>query len=90
MWSGSPSHLTAFLSFSVLLVLVRVVLTRRVTRIPLPPGPKTSWFGQVDLPKAYQWRTYADWKHIYGKVYHYALRIPPNARFRRVQATSST
>lgn len=34
--------------------------------LPLPPGPPTSWFGGVQLPKTYQWHVYAQWKEIYG------------------------
>lgn len=34
--------------------------------LPLPPGPKASWLGQVSLPQKYQWKTYAEWKKIYG------------------------
>lgn len=29
--------------------------------LPLPPGPKSSWFGSADLPTTYQWETYAKW-----------------------------
>ncbi|KAI0348497.1 cytochrome P450 [Trametopsis cervina] len=43
----------------------------------LPPGPKPSWFGTVDLPKQYQWKTYADWKEKYGDlIYIYVFGNP--------------
>lgn len=75
LWSGTASQLITFLSVSALLLLVRVIVTRRNPRAPLPPGPKTSWFGRVDLPKAYQWRTYASWKQTYGEILPYVLYI---------------
>ncbi|KAJ7070958.1 cytochrome P450 [Mycena amicta] len=37
--------------------------------LPLPPGPKTNWFGTVgDLPdlKVRPWLTYAQWKETFG------------------------
>lgn len=57
----------------VLLVVLFVVLVRRICLARaqyarLPPGPKSSWFGRVDLPKEYQWLTYAKWKALYGRV----------------------
>lgn len=36
-------------------------------RLPLPPGPKSSWLGKTSLPKTDQWKTYAEWKEIYGR-----------------------
>ena len=50
----------------LLAVLARRVLLARAQRTRLPPGPKASWFGAVDLPKEYQWLTYAKWKQLYG------------------------
>ncbi|KIP12415.1 hypothetical protein PHLGIDRAFT_498342 [Phlebiopsis gigantea 11061_1 CR5-6] len=58
-----------FLLLAVLLaVLARRALLARAQHTRLPPGPKASWFGAVDLPKEYQWLTYAKWKQLYGDV----------------------
>ncbi|EED83945.1 predicted protein [Postia placenta Mad-698-R] len=58
--------LAAFFAFFAFLYygLVR----QKSQRLPLPPGPKTSMFGSVDLPKTYPWKTYAQWKKTYGDV----------------------
>ncbi|KZT05964.1 cytochrome P450 [Laetiporus sulphureus 93-53] len=46
-------------------------------RLPLPPGPKTSWFGSVELPKTYPWKTYAEWRQNYGNlIYIYIFGNP--------------
>lgn len=74
LWSGYGSPVTTFLALSVILVLARVFLSRRTHCKPLPPGPKPDWLGRVDLPKSYQWRTYASWKPKYGKLRFNALR----------------
>jgi hypothetical protein len=39
---------------------------RKAKELPLPPGPKTSWFGGVQLPETHQWLTYARWKDTFG------------------------
>ncbi|KAJ7706095.1 cytochrome P450 [Mycena rosella] len=36
--------------------------------LPLPPGPKASWSGRVDLPRIRPWLTYAEWKDVYGDL----------------------
>ncbi|KAJ7492545.1 cytochrome P450 [Mycena latifolia] len=36
--------------------------------LPLPPGPKASWLGRVDIPRIRPWLTYAEWKHVYGDL----------------------
>lgn len=36
------------------------------TALPLPPGPKTSWFRRPQLPVVYQWLTYSQWRKTYG------------------------
>ncbi|KAF9460799.1 cytochrome P450 [Collybia nuda] len=47
------------------------------SRLPLPPGPKSSWFGKISLPKTNQWRTYTEWKDIYGDlIYVYVFGNP--------------
>ncbi|ETW81852.1 cytochrome P450 monooxygenase 12 [Heterobasidion irregulare TC 32-1] len=51
--------------------------TRRSRRYPLPPGPKSSWFGKVKMPNAPPWRTYSSWQSIYGDIiYIYAFGNP--------------
>ncbi|KAF9499746.1 cytochrome P450 [Pleurotus eryngii] len=41
----------------------------RARRLPLPPGPSTSWTGRVDIPKQRQWEVYAnEWKKLYGDL----------------------
>ncbi|KAF8898640.1 cytochrome P450 [Infundibulicybe gibba] len=39
-----------------------------LSSLPLPPGPKTSWFGNVALPQTYPWLTYYMWKELYGDI----------------------
>lgn len=71
----------------VLLVVILAALTRplylaRARCARLPPGPKSSWFGGVDLPREYQWLTYAKWKKIYGGVaplYSYRVAVYDDA-----------
>ncbi|THV04845.1 cytochrome P450 [Dendrothele bispora CBS 962.96] len=66
-----------FLGF--LVVLTSFVLTRlsSCSALPLPPGPKSSWLGAIKLPRVYPWRTYAEWKNIYGDlIYIYVLGNP--------------
>lgn len=41
-------------------------LSRSQKSLPLPPGPKSSWFGKVNLPTSHPWHTYAKWKDVYG------------------------
>ncbi|TRM66193.1 cytochrome P450 [Schizophyllum amplum] len=36
--------------------------------LPLPPGPRTSWTGNVDIPQDYPWITYHQWKDTYGDI----------------------
>ncbi|GJE87610.1 cytochrome P450 [Phanerochaete sordida] len=48
--------------------LVVRLYRRADRRLPLPPGPKATWFGSVGLPREYQWLTYAQWKKIYGDL----------------------
>jgi hypothetical protein len=44
--------------------------------LPLPPGPKTTWSGNVaDLPRTKPWLTYAEWKHVYGIFVYRFLSI---------------
>lgn len=95
--SGMVASLPSFADFSyvsltrmhlVLLVVILAALARPLylararctTR--LPPGPKSSWFGGVDLPREYQWLTYAKWKEIYGGVassYSYRVTVYDDA-----------
>lgn len=57
-------------SFVVVAVLaVPLILVWRWPKaqtLHLPPGPKSSWTGGVDIPKLYPWRTYTQWKDEYG------------------------
>ncbi|KAG6381260.1 hypothetical protein JVT61DRAFT_5664 [Boletus reticuloceps] len=47
--------------------LASLILYGLTTRTrPLPPGPRLGLFPSVKLPHAYQWLTYAKWRHIYG------------------------
>ncbi|KAK7030676.1 O-methylsterigmatocystin oxidoreductase [Favolaschia claudopus] len=48
-------------------------LVFRRKRLPLPPGPKISWFGlggkdSVKMPQAYAWLVFADWQKKFGDV----------------------
>ncbi|KDQ63647.1 hypothetical protein JAAARDRAFT_29676 [Jaapia argillacea MUCL 33604] len=52
---------------AAVVIVIRQTAVRKVRRL-LPPGPKSSWFGQVELPKTYQWKTYAEWRKIYGDL----------------------
>ncbi|KAJ7619107.1 cytochrome P450 [Mycena polygramma] len=36
--------------------------------LPLPPGPKANWMGNVDLPRFRPWLTYEQWKDVYGDL----------------------
>ncbi|KAH8094866.1 cytochrome P450 98A3 [Cristinia sonorae] len=63
----------------LLLVVSRLVASfassRRIRR-PLPPGPKPRLFigNLLDLPKVTPWKTYQEWRQIYGDVIH--LHVP--------------
>jgi len=59
-----PSYLASFLVFGLAFLVLSRALTSR-TR-PLPLGPRLGWFASEKLPKAYQWLTYAKWRHTYG------------------------
>ncbi|THH20203.1 hypothetical protein EW146_g1119 [Bondarzewia mesenterica] len=50
-------------------IFLALRLCRKRPQFPLPPGPKTSWFGGVaSLPKSSPWRTYAEWREVYGDI----------------------
>ncbi|KAJ7225444.1 cytochrome P450 [Mycena pura] len=41
----------------------------KLVKLPLPPGPKTDWLGNVvDVPRVRPWFTYAQWKDVYGDL----------------------
>ncbi|KAH9950494.1 cytochrome P450 [Amylocystis lapponica] len=62
--------------FVICYVAVLLARRRRNDR-PFPPGPRTSWFGSVELPRSYPWITYAKWRKIYGDViYIYVFGNP--------------
>lgn len=48
----------------------------RAGRLPLPPGPKTSWFDNTAVPKLYPWKTYTEWRKAYGTDSQKAVGIP--------------
>jgi len=50
----------------------------KAKRLPLPPGPTSSWFGNIQLPTSYQWLTYARWKDAFGFVQSNLL-VKPHA-----------
>jgi len=56
--------------FLVFCCVIYGIFLRRTyaRRLPLPPGPRTSRFGSVELPKTYPWKTYAAWRKVYGDV----------------------
>lgn len=60
----TSSSLASFLVCGLACLVLFVPLTTRARR--LPPGPRLGWFASVKLPSAYQWLTYAKWRHIYG------------------------
>jgi len=65
------------LGFCALLLLARRLSTsHKAKRLPLPPGPKTSWFGGIELPRTHQWLTYAQWKDTFGDIIY--IRIYGN------------
>jgi hypothetical protein len=53
-------------SCALLLLARRLSTSHKAKRLPLPPGPKTSWFGGIELPRTHQWLTYAQWKDTFG------------------------
>ncbi|KAI0920500.1 hypothetical protein AcV5_010217 [Taiwanofungus camphoratus] len=62
------TYVDVLTSISLGCALCVLILRYKARRLPLPPGPRTSWFGSVDLPKKYPWKTYAEWRKIYGDV----------------------
>ena len=63
------SKLLAIFAFGYCAYIVlahRLSSGRKAKRLPLPPGPQTSWFGGVQLPETHQWLTYARWKETFG------------------------
>ena len=61
-----PLYLILLGAVFALLVSRRYLVADR--RAPLPPGPKSSWFGTAGLPKEHQWLAYAEWKKTYGAL----------------------
>lgn len=58
---------SSLLVWGLACLVFSATFTSTVAARPLPPGPRIGWFSGVKLPKAYQWLTYAKWRHIYGK-----------------------
>ena len=56
------------LACAALVLLYRLARTGWRKDLPLPPGPTTSWFGRINLPKTseHPWKSYKKWKDIYG------------------------
>jgi len=53
-------------SCAAILLAQRLLTSHKASRLPLPPGPKTAWLGGAQLPQAYHWLTYAQWKDTFG------------------------
>ncbi|EEB87533.1 hypothetical protein MPER_15087, partial [Moniliophthora perniciosa FA553] len=60
--------LYALASLLLLALTLLFASTRTSSHRPLPPGPRSTWFGKVELPKYQPWRTYASWKDMYAQV----------------------
>jgi len=60
-----PTLLVVF-SCAVILLAQRLTTIQKAKRLPLPPGPKTTWLGGSQLPQTYHWLTYARWKDTFG------------------------
>ncbi|KAF9452681.1 cytochrome P450 [Macrolepiota fuliginosa MF-IS2] len=60
------------LAFLLLLFLVLLRISTPVYSLPLPPGPRTSWF-QRSVTSLYPWVAYAKWKEIYGDLIYIRL-----------------
>ncbi|TFY71482.1 hypothetical protein EVG20_g1513 [Dentipellis fragilis] len=63
----APAYAALVLTFAFYLHFSGT-LSKPVCSLPLPPGPKTSWFGGVSLPKVTPWHVYAEWREIYGDI----------------------
>jgi hypothetical protein len=60
---------TILFGFCAFILLAHYLSTgRNAKRLPLPPGPRTSWFGGIQLPQTHPWLTYAKWKELFGSV----------------------
>jgi hypothetical protein len=68
MNDSTPLAIFTFGSCAFILLARHLLTSYKANRLPLPPGPKTAWFGGIQLPKAYQWLTYAQWKDTFGPV----------------------
>ncbi|KAJ7110135.1 cytochrome P450 [Mycena epipterygia] len=67
------SSLESFTLLSLLCCAVAYLWSWSPSRLrghlPLPPGPKANWLGNVvDLPRVRPWLTYAQWKDVYGDL----------------------
>lgn len=66
----SSSPFPYILAAIALLLMYRWSFSRKLTGLPLPPGPKSLPFlGNVgDIDIARPWRTYSEWKEKYGPI----------------------
>jgi hypothetical protein len=66
--SATTTDTLAFYSFVGLVGFGLYRTTLKADSLPFPPGPKSSWWGGVALPKTYPWLVYADWQKTYGTL----------------------
>ena len=73
------------LFFAVAVAALTIFLMSRARGLPLPPGPKASWwFGTVRLPEILPWLTVAKWRETYGTQFLKGLEmIPSSTQFHR-------
>lgn len=66
LWHGDLSKKVA-LCLTFVAILVGLVYRASRRRLPLPPGPPSSWLKGPAMPKGiYPWITYARWGEQYG------------------------
>ncbi|THH12717.1 hypothetical protein EW146_g7437 [Bondarzewia mesenterica] len=76
---GTDNFIPVVATAAALLLALAGIISKRARRPPLPPGPKSSLFGLGSLwtPKSFPWRTYAEWRNLYGDIiYIYAFGNP--------------
>ncbi|THH09649.1 hypothetical protein EW146_g8627 [Bondarzewia mesenterica] len=76
---GTDNFIPVVATAASLLLALAGIISKRARRPPLPPGPKSSLFGLGSLwtPTSFPWRTYAEWRSLYGDmIYIYAFGNP--------------